>query len=116
MKITINRLIFDELHQNKIIHLPSIGTLWIENENLLFHNNEKPINSISILKIMQIAFNIDEDAAYSRYEFWRRAITVNDNAYEVVKIDDVAIIVIDEYENYNFEANPKLFSIHTNSN
>lgn len=109
MKITINRLIFNELHSGKQVHLPNVGTLWIENKNFLFHNNDKTPNSESILNIMQNAFNIDEDAAYSRYEFWRRAITVIDNGYEVVKIDDVAIIVIDEYENYNYEASPKLF-------
>lgn len=114
MKITINRLVFDELHMGKMLYLPNIGELWIDNGKLVFHNNEAQINSVSILSVIQEKFNIDEDAAYSRYEFWRRAVTVSESGNEIMKIDDVAIIVIDEYENFNYEANPKLFLAEIN--
>lgn len=109
MKITINRLIHSSLHNGIVIFMPSVGVLSMESDGLLFHNNEKPHNAVSILDLIQQTFNIDEDTAYTRYEFWRRAITMFDNGYEIVKIDDVAVIVIDEYENYNFEASPRLF-------
>lgn len=108
MKITINRLIHDELHNGRTIFLPGIGVLYLNSFDLTFHNNEMPHEAVSILELIQQAFNVDEDTSYSRYEFWRRAITIIENGYEIVKIDDVAVIVIDEYDNYNFKASPRL--------
>ena len=109
MKITINRIVFNELHAGKKIFMPSIGVLWLEDGTFFFHNNESHEDTVSVLDIIQKTFNIDYDTAYTRYQFWRRAITVIDGKYEVVKIDDVCVIVIDEYENFNYEASPRLY-------
>lgn len=109
MKITINRLIFNNLHDGKRIYLPSVGTLWLKDNQLFFDNNGRIKDSTTILLLMEEEYNIDEDTAFTRYEFWRRAITVMENGCDIVKIDDVAIIVIDEYDNFYYGANPNLF-------
>ena len=111
MKITINRIVFNELHTGQKIFMPSIGVLWLNEGTFSFHNNDPQGETVSILDLIQNTFNIDYDTAYTRYQFWRRAVTVVDGKYEVIKIDDVCVIVIDEYENYNYEASPRLYQV-----
>lgn len=102
MKISINKIIAQKVNQGEKVFLPRIGILYIKDGRLVFSNKINATYNNSILTELEKAYNVDKDVAYRRYEYWRRAITIKENSFDIIRIESVIWIVIDSNNDFYY--------------
>lgn len=102
MKISINKIIAKKINLGEKVFLPRIGILYIKDSCLFFSNKTNDTYNDSILTDIEKAYNVEKDVALQRYEYWRRAITIKENSFDIIRIESVIWIVVDSNNDFYY--------------
>lgn len=102
MKISINTIIYDLVHDGKSVYLPKIGVVYIKDNVLCYSLTHENICTYSILEALTDRFKINYDTAYKRYEYWRNAVSVYKDNCNIIRIERLIWIIFDGNNNYYY--------------